>query len=188
MSNLQKKLYREIELNQIDHYRIINENAQLVKGINEVQNDLKATRLIQSGGGSGSEMSTTVPVSGGGGAPASASTSDVKEVVPHDTKIVDELKAQIQELQADVAMKMERIRYLENQMYKQETIKSLPNSKSELPPLDIGTWTHAAFWLHLKFVVEGMLRLCIGWYIYVNTTWRGCQMVVAIFVGLLGLI
>jgi len=142
VSNLQKKLNREIELNQIDHYRIISENAELVKGINEVRSDLKAMRLIESGGGSAaaaaaaSESTTApAPVSGGGDG---SSTSGAKEV-PQDTLIVDELKAQIQELQAEVAVKMERIRYLENQMYKQETIKSLPNSKSELPPLDIGT-------------------------------------------------
>ena len=138
VSSLQKKLNREIELNQIDHYRIINENAGLVKGINEARNDLKAMRLMESGGGSaaGSESTTApAPVSAGGGG---SSTSDAKEV-PQDTRIVDELKAQIQKLQAEVAMKMERIRYLENQMYKQETIRSLPNSKSELPPLDIGT-------------------------------------------------
>jgi hypothetical protein len=113
-----------------------------VKGINEVRSDLKAMRLIESGGGSAaaaaaaSESTTApAPVSGGGDG---SSTSGAKEV-PQDTLIVDELKAQIQELQAEVAVKMERIRYLENQMYKQETIKSLPNSKSELPPLDIGT-------------------------------------------------
>lgn len=138
MSNLQKKLNREIELNQIDHYRIISENAELVKGINEARSDLKAMRLIESGGGSAAASESTTapaPVSGGGDG---SSTSGAKEV-PQDTLIVDELKAQIQELQAEVAVKMERIRYLENQMYKQETIKSLPNSKSELPPLDIGT-------------------------------------------------
>ena len=182
VSNLQKKLDREIELNQIDHYRIINENAQLVKGINEARHDLKAMRLIESGG-----ESTTIP------APVSA--SDAKEVPP-DTEIVNELRAQIQELQAEVAVRMERIRYLENQMYKQETIKSLPNSKSELPPLDIGTWTLWCFcgWTS-NFVVEGMLLRLIVYrliylffiHVYVSATWRGCQMVVASLIGFLEL-
>lgn len=122
-----------MELHQISHVRIIEENVALIKELNEMRREIRAIKSSQNGNPNhsrteGSQLNMTRG--------DTSSELSLDEYPSKNLTLIESLETHIHALELDILMKQERIKYLENLMSKHETIHLRPKSRHELPPLD----------------------------------------------------
>ncbi|KAL2630593.1 hypothetical protein R1flu_015279 [Riccia fluitans] len=134
VAGLRRKLHKEMAAHHANHLHIMQDNVALIKELNELRRELKIIKLNQQKGaladGSASQHRANTARR------LSLSKSvDEQSTLSHQME-QENLRQRVMQLENELSLKTDRIKYLEAMIQELELVQNRPKSRGQLPPMD----------------------------------------------------